>query len=86
MGADAKLAVPVLAKLLRDPDEVFLTSARAGLFNASVHSGEHIDLTLVIPPLARAGRYSLFIDMVDEQHGWFFQMGSEPLLVDFDVE
>jgi Tyrosine phosphatase family len=72
--------------VLRDPDEVFLTSARAGLFNANVASGEHIDLKLVIPPLARAGRYSLFVDMVDEQHGWFFQMGSEPLLVDLDVE
>ena len=72
--------------VLRDPEEVFLTSARAGLFNATVPAGDHIDLTLVIPPLARSGKYSLFVDMVDEQHGWFFQMGSEPLLLDFDVE
>ncbi|HEV8060859.1 MAG TPA: tyrosine-protein phosphatase [Gemmataceae bacterium] len=72
--------------VVRDPDQVFLTSARAGLFNATVPSGEHIDLTLVVPPLARPGRYSLFVDMVDEQLGWFFQMGSEPLLLDLDVE
>lgn len=72
--------------VLRDPDQVFLTSVRAGLFNATVPSGEHVDLTLVVPPLGRPGRYSLFVDMVDEQHGWFFQMGSEPLLLDLDVE
>jgi protein tyrosine phosphatase (PTP) superfamily phosphohydrolase (DUF442 family) len=72
--------------VLRDPEELVLTSARAGLFNATVPSGEHIDLTLVIPPLVRPGKYSLFVDMVDEQLGWFFQMGSEPLLLDLDVE
>jgi hypothetical protein len=72
--------------ILRDPDQAFLSTARAGLFNATVASGEHVDLTLVIPPLARPGKYSLFVDMVDEQHGWFFQMGSEPLLVDLEVE
>lgn len=72
--------------VLRDPDQVFLSTDRAGLFNATVSSGEHVDLTFVVPPLTRPGRYSLFVDMVDERHGWFFQMGSEPLLVDFDVE
>jgi hypothetical protein len=72
--------------VLRDPEQVFFLSARAGLFNAAVASGEHIDLTLVVPPLGRSGRYSLFVDMVDEQQGWFFQMGSEPLVLEFDVE
>jgi hypothetical protein len=72
--------------ILRDPDQVFLSTARAGLFNATVPSGDHVDLTLVVPPLTRPGRYSLFVDMVDEQHGWFFQMGSEPLIVDLDVQ
>jgi protein tyrosine/serine phosphatase len=72
--------------ILRDPDQVFLTSVRGGLFNATVETGEHIDLTLAIPPLGRAGKYSLFVDMVDEQHGWFYQMGSEPLVVDLEVE
>jgi protein tyrosine phosphatase (PTP) superfamily phosphohydrolase (DUF442 family) len=72
--------------ILRDPDQVFLTSARGGLFNATVATGEHVDLTLAIPPLGKPGRYSLFVDMVDEQHGWFYQMGSEPLLLDLEVE
>ena len=72
--------------VLRDPEQVFFSSARAGLFNASIASGEHVDLTLVVPALGRSGRYSLFVDMVDEQQGWFFQMGSEPLVLEFDVE
>jgi protein tyrosine phosphatase (PTP) superfamily phosphohydrolase (DUF442 family) len=72
--------------VLRDPDQVYFSSSRAGLFNASVAAGEHIDLTLVVPPLGRPGKYSLFVDMVDEQLGWFFQMGSEPLVLDFEVE
>jgi hypothetical protein len=57
----------------------------AGHFNADVAPGDSIDLVLPVPALARAGRYSLHIDMTDEQQGSFGQEGSEPLEWEFDV-
>jgi protein tyrosine phosphatase (PTP) superfamily phosphohydrolase (DUF442 family) len=52
--------------------------AKAGFFDAQVAPGQSIDLTLVVPALP-AGRYRVFIDMVDSQGCLFFQTGSEPL-------
>jgi hypothetical protein len=51
---------------------------RSGLFDAVVAPGEAIDLTLVLPVLPKPGPYRLVVDLVDEQHLWFFQTGSEP--------
>jgi protein tyrosine phosphatase (PTP) superfamily phosphohydrolase (DUF442 family) len=58
---------------------------RAGMKEATVGPGESIDLTLVIPPLARAGRYRLLVDMIEEYHCWFFQVGAEPWEEELDV-
>ncbi len=58
---------------------------RAGLFDAEVAPGAHIDLTMVLPALGKAGRYRVLADMIDEQNGWFFQMGSEPLELELEV-
>ncbi len=59
--------------------------ARAGLFFRTIAPGEHVDLTLVLPPLKTPGRYYLRIDLADEQHGSFLQLGSEPLLWDLEA-
>jgi protein tyrosine phosphatase (PTP) superfamily phosphohydrolase (DUF442 family) len=58
---------------------------RAGLFAAEVPPGSSIDLTLALPAVARAGRYRLVVDMVDEQHCSFFQAGSEVLKRELEV-
>lgn len=62
-----------------------LGNAKAGLFDAEVPPGGFIDLTLVIPALNTPGRYRALIDMVDEQKGWFFQTGSEPLEAELEA-
>ena len=59
---------------------------RAGLFHAVVQPAECIDLTLSLPSLRRAGRYQLRLDMKDEQHAFFFQLGYGPLFWDVVAE
>ena len=41
--------------------------------------------TVALPALV-AGKYTLVLDMVDEQQGWFYQHGAEPLERQFVVE
>jgi protein tyrosine/serine phosphatase len=62
-----------------------VTLARAGMFDAEVAPGESIDLTLPVPALRRPGRYTLTVDLFEEQHCGFAQVGSEPLEWDFEV-
>lgn len=52
---------------------------RSGLRAKTVAPGEMIDLIAPVRGLDRPGRYRVFLDMVDEQLGWFYQMGSDPL-------
>jgi hypothetical protein len=70
---------------LFDEHGAIIHEGRAGLFNAVVAPGECIDLTLVLPAIARPGKIRLFVDMVDEQHCSFFQAGSEPLELELEV-
>jgi hypothetical protein len=63
--------------------EVF--SGKTGLRDAQVQPGATIDLELPLPAFPALGQYWLVLDMVDEQHGMFFQMGSEPLELRLDV-
>jgi hypothetical protein len=58
---------------------------QAGLFDAEVAPGASIDLTLPVPALRRPGRYTMMVDMIDEQHCNFVQTGSEPLEWEFEV-
>jgi protein tyrosine phosphatase (PTP) superfamily phosphohydrolase (DUF442 family) len=60
-------------------------TGRAGMLDKIVPPGEELTVTLVIPPLQRAGRYRLLIDMIEEGHCWFFQTGSEPYEEELDV-
>jgi len=59
--------------------------SRAGLFEAVVQPGESIELTLPVLAPWKPGRYTLIVDMIDEQHCNFFQTGSEPLEWEFEV-
>jgi protein tyrosine phosphatase (PTP) superfamily phosphohydrolase (DUF442 family) len=71
---------------VRDQDghRVFY-DGRAGLFEATVAPGEHLDLTLAVPAPLLPGRYQLWVDMVDEQHAYFMQEGVEPLVRNLEV-
>jgi Tyrosine phosphatase family len=71
--------------LLNEKDE-YLAEGRSGLFDAVVRPGDDVDLTVALPPLA-AGRYHVQLDMIDEQHAWFYQTGdAEPLTVELEVQ
>ena len=69
-----------------DGDDQSLFSGRSGLFDAVVLPQKAIDLTLAIPAQSQPGRYRLRIDMADEQHGHFCQLGREPFIVELEVK
>lgn len=64
---------------------IVVSDGRGGLFEATVAPGEHLDLTLAVPAPVDPGRYELRVDMVNEQHASFMQLGSEPLCWDLEV-
>ena len=66
-----------LAYQVWDGDSL-LAEGRAGMMDKLVAPGEAVEITLVISPLAKAGHFRLLADMVEEQHCWFYQAGSEP--------
>ncbi len=71
--------------LLNEKDE-YLREGRSGLFDAVVRPGASIDLIVALPPLA-AGRYHVQLDMIDEQHAWFYQTGgTEPRTLELEVQ
>ncbi len=63
-----------------------LYMGRAGLLRAEVPPGGTIDLTLALPRITKPGHYQLRIDMKDEQHAFFFQLGYDPLFWDLEVQ
>jgi protein tyrosine phosphatase (PTP) superfamily phosphohydrolase (DUF442 family) len=62
-----------------DDRDVLIEVVKTGLRDGEVLCGQSVDLTLVLPAVAKPGRYRAQIDMVDEQQCWFYQMGSQPL-------
>jgi protein tyrosine phosphatase (PTP) superfamily phosphohydrolase (DUF442 family) len=73
----AKTAGLHLAYVLEDAAGTPLTTDRTGLRDQVVLPGQSIELIVPLPRLKAAGRYRLLVDMVDEQHLWFFQTGSD---------
>lgn len=62
-----------------------VASGKSGLFRAVVPPGEFVDLTIVLPRLTQPGRYELRLDMEEEQHAFFLQTGSQPLICTVEV-
>lgn len=52
---------------------------KTGMRDGTVHAGQTMNFTLVLPPLHQPGRYRVVIDLVDEAQCWFYQTGAEPL-------
>lgn len=61
-----------------DEQDHGMAYGRAGLLDAQVLPGQSVDLTVVLPAINNPGRYRILVDMVDEQQGWFYQLGGEP--------
>jgi protein tyrosine phosphatase (PTP) superfamily phosphohydrolase (DUF442 family) len=74
-----------LVFLVKDEEQRWLDSGRAGLLDAAVGPGQSIDVTLAVPAFKRAGHYRLMVDMLDEQQCWFYQVGTEPMELELDV-
>lgn len=58
----------------------------AGFFDQEVPPGHSIDLTVALPALTQPGKYSLLVDMSDEQSCWFFMVGSPPYRQTLEVK
>jgi protein tyrosine phosphatase (PTP) superfamily phosphohydrolase (DUF442 family) len=61
-----------------------ITSGVMGLFDRWVTPGEAVDLNVVLPPLVPGG-YQLLIELFDEQHASFLQLGAEGLALELVV-
>jgi len=70
--------------LLFDDQHTVLASDRLGLLQATVAPGASLDLGIPLPNLA-PGRYTLQVDLVDEQRAFFVQLGEDPLVVQLHV-
>ncbi len=82
-GADAGVHLGWF--LINDDQNYEAAEGRSGLFDAVVPPGGRVDLTVALPALP-PGRYHVDLDMVDEQHAWFYQLGAEePVRVEVEV-
>jgi predicted protein tyrosine phosphatase len=70
---------------LLDAADIMVMRGRAGRFHARVQPGEHIDLTLPIPPMKSAGRYHMQATMIEEQHCFFHEIALEQLELELEV-
>jgi len=74
-----------LGYAINDAEQQYRTQGRAGLFRTDVAPGQCVELDVALPPIAKPGRFRLVLDMVDEQHGWFYQLGSALVEREFEV-
>jgi hypothetical protein len=74
-----------LVFMLSNERDQRVADGKSGLFHAVVPPGEFIDLTVVLPGLTKPGRYELRLDMQEEQHAYFLQTGSQPLICQVEV-
>ncbi len=72
-------------QIFNDQEEPMTLELRSGLFHATVRPGEHLDVTLPVPPVEQPGRYVLLVDMMEEQHASFLQLGNPPLRCELEV-
>ena len=64
--------------LIHDDQGKEVARGKAGFLDREVPPGDAIDITLVIAPIDKPGRYRLLVDLIDEGHCWFYQTGTEP--------
>jgi hypothetical protein len=69
---------------LDDARGVRIGTGGMGFFRADVEPGQSIDLRASLPALP-PGRYSLTVELFDEPHASFTQLGDDPLVLDLLV-
>jgi hypothetical protein len=69
-----------------DPAWKLVQLGRAGQFEATVASGESIDLTLALASLNSPGRYAVVVDLADGKGFAFTQFGNQPLEFTINIE
>jgi hypothetical protein len=74
-----------VAYTIHDSDGRIVRDGRGGLFDATMAPGEAVNVTLAVAAPLAPGSYELRIDMVDEQHAYFLQVGAEPLCWKLEV-
>lgn len=74
-----------LGYFVTDRCQRYAALGRAATFEAVVPPGESIDIDVAIPALKTLGPHVLTVDMMDEQQGWFYQFGSQPLECELEV-
>lgn len=67
-----------LAYQIHHPASGGTAEGRGAFLLANVEPGQEIELTLVVPPVALPGRYRLRVDLLEEGHAWFHQLGGQP--------
>jgi hypothetical protein len=72
--------------MLFDDRRACLAMGKAGRYRADVAPGGTIVLTFVVPAIHLPGRHVLQFDLIEEQHCFFHEAGSEPLEVEVEVE
>ena len=74
-----------LGWVLFTDNDAYVREGRSGMFDSVVPPGQSVEATAALPPLAK-GRYRVQLDMIDEQHAWFYQEGAtEPLTLPLEV-
>lgn len=74
-----------LAFRVRDASGMPVLEGRAGLVDRDLAPGESLATTVVVPASLQPGCYRLTIDMLEEYHGWFFQLGAEPVEEELEI-
>jgi protein tyrosine phosphatase (PTP) superfamily phosphohydrolase (DUF442 family) len=59
-------------------------AGQVGFFERTVPPGEAVELNIALPPLA-PGRYLLLLELMDEQHASFLQLGDDAFLLELMI-
>ncbi len=68
------------------PGRDWQTELRGSTPDARLAPRESAELEALLPPLPAAGRYELWLDLVDESQAFFSDMGSEALVLELEAQ
>ncbi len=81
---ESNAGIHLLVTVMDERDRV-ISLGKAGLFDAAVEPGDHIDLTVAVPAVYPPGNYRLRVEMEDGDRCSFSQTGQEPLERELEV-
>ncbi|MCI0641194.1 MAG: tyrosine-protein phosphatase [Gemmataceae bacterium] len=63
---------------VHDENRKLISESRSAMLDKKVTPGESFEALVVVPPITTPGRYRVLVDLVEENHCWFYQVGAEP--------